>query len=195
MEERAEEPKRKNPFQVIADLPNEIRECCGRTRKVVRSACAIAGAEREDTLVEKLKELPQRQAILDLERKNAKLKEKVKRLKEELEDKRKANSVAATKLGKSLELVRKMEGVAQQTKDILNKAKLFDEGLAKNPVTTAKVIPVLVNFNQKMDEILMDMRALFEDFEVDGLVSLDQVPNICINTKELPMLQGWNTET
>ena len=100
--------------------------------------------------------------------------------------------MAATKLGKSLELVRKIEGVAQQPADILNKAKLFDEGLAKNPVTAAKVkFPVLVDFNQKMDKILMDMRALFEDLEVDGLVSLDQVPNISINTEELPTLQGW----
>ena len=182
MEEKAEEPKRKNPFQVIADSLNEIHEHCGRTRKVVRSTCAIVGAEMEDTLVKTLKELPQRQAILDLEKKNAKLKE-------ELEDERKANSVPATKLGESLELVRKMEGMAQQPADILNKAKLFDEGFAKNPVTTAKVIHVLVDFNEKMDEILMDMRALFEGLEVDGLVPLDQVPNISINTEELSTLQ------
>ena len=101
-----------------------------------------------------------------------KLKEEVKRLKEELEDERKANSVAATKLGESLELVRKMEGVVQQLTDILNKAKLFYEGLAKNPVTAAKVIPILVDFNQKMDEIVMDMQALFKGLEVDGLVPL-----------------------
>ena len=37
----------------------------------------------------------------------------------------------------------------------------------------------------------MDMRALFEGLEVDGLVPLDQVPNISINTEELPTLQGW----
>ena len=195
MEKKAEEPWRKNPFQVIADSLNEIRECCERTRKVDRSTCAIVGAEGKDTLVETLKELPQRQAVLDLESKNAKLKEEVKRLKEELEDKRKANSVVATKLGESLELVRKMEGVAQQLVDILSKAKMFDKGLAKNPVTAAKVIPVLINFNEKMDEILIDMWALFKGLEVDGLVPLDQVPNISINTKELPTLQGWNTRT
>ena len=186
MEERAKEPQKKNPFQVIADSLNEIRERCGRTRKVVWSACAVIRAEGEDTLMETLKELPQRQAVLDLESKNAKLKEEVKRLKEELEDKRKANAVAATKLGESLELVRKMEGVIQQPADILNKAKLFDAGLAKNSVNAAKVIPVLVNFNQKIDELLMDMQVLFEGLEVDGLVPLDQVPNISINTKELP---------
>ena len=64
-------------------------ERCGRTRKVVRSACAVVGAEGEDIIVKTLKELPQRQVVLDLESKNAKLKEEVKRLKEELEDKKK----------------------------------------------------------------------------------------------------------
>ena len=73
----------------------------------------------------------------------------------------------------------------------LNKAKFFDVGLAKNLVTAAKVILILVDFNQKMDEIFMDMRMLFEGLEVDSLVPLDQVPNISINTEELPMLQGW----
>ena len=101
----AEEPRKKNLFQIMADSLNEIREQCRRTRKVVRSACAIVGVEREDTLVETLKELSQRQAVLDLESKNTKLKEEVKRRKEELEEERKANSVAGTKLGKSLELV------------------------------------------------------------------------------------------
>ena len=116
----------------------------------------------------------------------------VKKLKEEPEDERKANSIAATKLGESMELIQKMEGVVQQPADILNKAKLFDVGLAKNPITAAKVIPVLIDFNHKMDELLMDMRALFEGLKVSGLVPLDQVPNISINTEELPTLRRWN---
>ena len=119
----------------------------------------------------------------------------MKKLKEELADKKKANSVAASKLGESLELVRKMEGVAQQPAEILNKARLCDEGLAKNPVTTAKVISVLVDFNQKMEELLLDMRALFDGLEVEGLVPLDQVPNISINKEELSTLQRWSTGT
>ena len=107
----------------------------------------MVGAEGEDTLIETLEWLPQKQSVIDLKVKNHKLKEEVKKLKEELEDERKANATAATKLSESLELVRKMEEVVQQPKEILNKAKFFDEGLAKNPVTTAKVIPVLVDFN------------------------------------------------
>ena len=168
MEERPEEPRKRNPFLVITDSLNEIRERCGRTRKVVRAACAMVRTEREDTLIETLEELSQKQTVINLKAKNHKLKEEVKKLKEELEDKRKANATATTKLNESLELIRKMEGVIQQSAEILNKAKLFDEGLVKNSITTAKVIPVLVDFNQKMEELLLDMRALFDGLEVEG---------------------------
>ena len=147
MEESLEEPRKRNPFSLIADSLNEIRERCGRTWKVVRAAYALVGAEGEDTLIETLKRLPQKQTISNLKEKNHKLKEEVKKLKEELADEKKANSMAAMKLGESLDLVRKMEGVVQQPTKILNKARIFDKGLAKNSVTVAKVIPVLVDFN------------------------------------------------
>ena len=116
------------------------------------------------------------------------MKEEVKRLKEELEDERKVNAIAATKLSQSLDLIQKMESIVQQLAKVLNKARLFDEGLTKNSVTTAKVVPVLIDFNERMEEILMDMRGLFEGLEVKVLVPLDQVPNLSINTEELPTL-------
>ena len=134
-EERVEEPRKRNLFQVIADSLHEIRDRCVRTRKVVWSACAVVGAEGEDTLMDTLKELPQRQMVLDLESRNAKLNEEVKKLKKELEDERKANSIGAAKLGESMEQIRKMEGLIQQPADILNKAKLFEAGLLKSLVT------------------------------------------------------------
>ena len=140
VEERPEEPRKRNPFLVIADSLNKIREYCGCSQKVVRAACAMVGAEGEDTLIETLEGLLQKQTFIDLQAKNLNLKEEVRRLKEELEDERKANGMATTKLSKSLKLVRRMEWVAQQLAEILNKAKLFDEGLAKNLVTAAKVI-------------------------------------------------------
>ena len=80
---------------------------------MVRAACALVGAEGEDTLIETLEGLPQKQTVIDLKEKNQKLKEEVKKLKEELANEKKANSVAATKLSENVELVRKMEGVAQ----------------------------------------------------------------------------------
>ena len=48
---------------------------------------------------------------------------------------------------------------------MLNKARLFDKGFAKNPLTIVKVILVLFDFNHKMEEILLDMRGLFEELE------------------------------
>ena len=128
-----------------------------------------------------------KQEILDLEVKN-KLQEEVNKLKEVLKDEKKANVVAATNLSDSLDLIQKMEGFVQQPVEVLNKVRLFDEGLAKNPITAAKVIPVLVDFNQKMEEILLDMGGLFKGLEIEGLVPLDQVPNISINIEELPIL-------
>ena len=105
----------------------------------------------------------------------------INQLKEELEDEKKANIVAATKLGKRLDLICNMEGYVHQPREVLNKAKLFNEGLAKNPITTAEVSLILVDFNQKMEEIFLEMQDLFEGLENKGLVPLDQVPNISIN--------------
>ena len=48
---------------------------------------------------------------------------------------------------------------------MVNKARLFDEGFAKNLVTVAKVIPILVDFNEIIEEIFFDMRGLFEGLE------------------------------
>ena len=158
----------------------------------------MVGGNDQDNLLEVLEvleELPHKQTIIDLQVKGEKLQMEVNRLKEELEDKKKANAVAATKLSNRLDLIRKMEGYVQQPVEVLNKARFFDEGLAKNSVTTTKVIPILVDFNKKMEEILFNMRGPLEGLEVQGLVPLDQMPNISINTKELPMLQRWEIRT
>ena len=148
----------------------------------------MAGAEDEDSQLETMKELLCKQTVTDLQEKGEKLQREVKQLKQELEDEKKAHFVAATKLSESLELIRKMEGFIQQRTEVFNKARLFNEGLFKNPVTTAKVIPVLIDFNQRMEGIFQEMPDLFNGLEVKGLVPLDQVPNISINTKELPTL-------
>ena len=56
------------------------------------------------------------------------------------------NVVVVNKLNESLDLVCKLDSYIQLPVDVLNKARLFDEGFAKNPVTSAKVILVLVDF-------------------------------------------------
>ena len=62
----------------------------------------MVGAEDEDCLLETMKELPQKRTVTDLQEKGEKLKEEVKWLKEELEDEKKANAIATTKLNESL---------------------------------------------------------------------------------------------
>ena len=75
----------------------------------------------------------------------------------------------------------------------MNKARLLDTNLAKNPVSAGKVIPVLVDFAEKMEELLDEMRVLF-----DGLqpkvppVAVKNLPNI---SREIPSLIGWGKET
>ena len=146
-EERPEEPWRRGPFGTITNALQEIQEHFGHTRSIVRAAYAMVGANGKDQLLEALDELPHKQAVLDLEEKDKKLQEEVNQLKDELEDEKKTNVVAATKLSKSLDLIRKMEGYVQQPGEVVNKARLFNEGLAKNPVTATKVTLVLVDFN------------------------------------------------
>ena len=41
-----------------------------------------------------------------------------------------------------------------------------------------------------MEEILLNMKGLFEGLEAQQ-IPLNQLPNLSINTEELPMLQGW----
>ena len=105
VEEREKVLKQRSPFSMVAEALNEIWDHFAHTMKIVRAACAMVGVEDEDCLLKTMKELPQKQTISDLQWKNEKLKEEIKRLKEELEDEKKANAVATTKLSKSLEFI------------------------------------------------------------------------------------------
>ena len=65
------------------------------------------------------------------------------------------------KLNLSLAFNQKLEAYVGNTGDVINKAQLFDANLAQHPVTAKKVIPVLVDFADKMEELLDEMRVLF----------------------------------
>ena len=66
-------------------------------------------------------------------------------------------NVVVNKLNNNLDVIRKVEDYIRHLVDVLNKTRLFDEGLAKNSVIAAKVIPILVDFNQKIKDLLIDM--------------------------------------
>ena len=96
------------------------------------------------------------------------------------------------KLNLSLAFNQKLETYVGNSGDVINKAQLFDANLAQHPVTTKKVIPVLVDFADKMEELLDKMRVLF-----DGL--LPEVPPVAVEnlpdiSGEIPSLTGWGKD-
>ena len=75
---------------------------------------------------------------------------------------------------------------------MINKAKLFDTNLAKNPVTTGKAIPVLVDFAEKIEELLDEMRILFNGLQPEvPPVAAENLPDI---SGEISSLTGWGKE-
>ena len=96
------------------------------------------------------------------------------------------------KLNLSLAFNQKLETYVGHTGDVVNKTQLFDVNLAQNPVTAKKVIPVLVDFADKMEELLDEMRILFDGLqpEVPPVVA-ENLPDI---SSEIPSLIGWGKE-
>ena len=96
------------------------------------------------------------------------------------------------KLNLSLAFNQKLEAYVGNAGDVINKAQLFVANLAQHPVTAKKVIPVLVDFVDKMEELLDEMRVLF-----DGLlpevppVAAENLPEI---SGEVSSLIGWGKD-
>ena len=98
---------------------------------------------------------------------------------------------AVNKLNKSLEVIKKIEGYIKELANVLNKARLFNEGLAKHPIGLSKVILVLADFNVKMEELLDNMRSLFHGLELNQELPLNEVANISFNMEEIHSLAKW----
>ena len=116
-----------------------------------------------------------------------------KKASEEPKEEKEAHRKAVDKLNLSLAFNQKFETYVGHTGDVVNKAQLFDANLAQHPVTAKKVIPVLVDFADKMEELLDKMRVLF-----DGLLS--KVPpvaaeNLLDISGEIPSLTGWGKDS
>ena len=75
---------------------------------------------------------------------------------------------------------------------MVNKAQLFDANFTQHPITAKKVIPVLVDFADKMEELLDEMRVLF-----DGLLSEVRpvaAENFLDISGEIPSLTRWRKD-
>ena len=96
------------------------------------------------------------------------------------------------KFNLSLAFNQKLETYVGHTEDVVNKAQLFDANLAQNPVTAKKVILVLVDFADKMEKLLDEMRILFDGLQPEVLpVAAENLSDIL---GEIPSLTGWGKE-
>ena len=142
--------------------------------------------------MEAIDQLPSQKRLEELEAKTTFLQEKSKKANEELKEEKEAHRKALDKLNLSLAFNQKLETYIGNSRDVVNKAQLFDANLAQHPVTAKKVIPVLVDFADKMEELLDKMKVLF-----DGLlpevppVAAENLPDI---SGEIPSLTGWGKD-
>ena len=193
--------KRKSPppvdatersYQTIATACREIRAREREREALIQDLCKPLGNVQPDGLLEAINDLPSQRKVDELEAKSTFLHEKAKKVSNELKEEKKAHQKALDKLNLSLAFNQKLETYVGHTGDMVNKAKLFDANLAQNPVTVKKVIPVLVDFADKMEELLDEMRILFDGLQPEvPLVAAKNLPDI---SSEIPSLTGWGKE-
>ena len=136
--------------------------------------------------------LPTQKKIDELEAKNDFLFEKANKLRAELKETKEDHHKAIDKLNVALTFNQKLEAYVSHIGDVVNKARLFDANLAKNPVSVGKVIPILVDFAEKMEELLDKMRALFDRLQLEvHPIAMKNLPDI---SGEIPSLTGWGQE-
>ena len=103
---------------------------------------------------------------------------------------------ANQKTGEALSLLTQFQSYVGQPGDIVTKARIFDETVAKGlPVTGSKVINIVINYSAKMETLLVGMQKLMIDLQPaalsTGSIDLTDFP-------ELPaaeILQGLSTPT
>ena len=193
--------KRKSPaplegsdrsYHVIAHAMKEIREREREQQGLIRAMCGRLGNIQPDELLAAIDHLLSQKRLEELEAKTAFLQEKSKKASEELREEKEAHRKALDKLNLSLAFNQKLETYVGHTGDVVNKAQLFNANLAQHPVTAKKVIPVLVDFADKMEELLDEMRVIFDGLlpEVPPVVA-ENLPNI---SGEIPNLTGWGKD-
>ena len=177
---------------MISHALKDIREREREQQGIIQALCARLGNVQPDGLLEAIDQLPSPKRLEELEAKTTFLQEKSKKASEELKEEKEAHWKALDKLNLSLAFNQKLETYVGNSGDVVNKAELFDANLAQHPVTAKKVIPVLVDFADKMEELLDEMRVLF-----DGLlpevppVAAENLPDI---SGEIPSLTGWGKD-
>ena len=168
-------------YYVIAHTLKEIQEREHEQEALIRALCKRLKNVQPEGLLEAVDSLPMQKKVDELEAKTTFLLEKASKVSAELKKIKEDHRKALDKLNIALAFNQKLEAYVGHIGDGVNKARLFDTNLAKNLVLARKIIPVLVDFAEKMEELLDEMQVLF-----DGLQR--EVPPVA--TKNLPDISG-----
>ena len=157
--------------------------------EIIRAAYKKLGKCNPEDLIAAINSLPTRKKMDELEAKNDFLLTKANKLKNKLDEQKQEHQIALSNLNAALLFNQKLEEYVSHPS---NEARLFDNNLASHAVSAAKVIHVLVDFVAKIEELLKDMRSLF-----DGIgpgpsqgVELENVPDLFLETGDIPSLIG-----
>ena len=154
--------------------------------------CGRLGNIQPNVLVAAIDHLPSQKRLEELEAKTTFLQEKSKKASEELREEKEAHQKVLDKLNLSLAFNQKLETYVEHTGDVVNKAQFFDANLAQHPVIAKKVIPVLVDFADKMEELLDEMRILFDGLQPK--VPPVAAENLLDISGEIPSLTNWGKD-
>ena len=179
-------------YQTIAFACREIRAREREREALIQEVCQRLGNVRPEKLLEAIEHLPSQKRMEELEAKVSFVQEKNKKANEDLKEEKEVHRKAVDKLNLSLAFNQKLEAYVGNAGDVINKAQLFDANLVQHPVTAKKVIPVMVDFANKMEELLDDMRVLFDRLlpEVPPIAA-ENLPEI---SGEVPSLTGWEKD-
>ena len=179
-------------YQTIAVACREIRAREREREALIQEVCKWLGNVQLDELLEAIDHLPSQKRLEELEAKIAFLQEKSKKASVELKEEKEAHRKALDKLNLSLAFNQKLETYVGHTGDVVNKVQLFDANLAQHPVAAKKVIPVLMDFADKIEELLDEMRTLFDELQPE--VPPVAAENLSDILGEIPSLTGWGRD-
>ena len=179
-------------YQTIAVACSEIRAREREREALIQEVCKRLGNIQPDGLLEAIDDLPSQKKLDELEAKSTFLHEMAKKVSNELKEEKEAHREVLDKLNLSLAFNQKLETYVGYLGDVVNKAQLFDANLAQHPVTAKKVIPVFVDFADKMEELLDEMRILFDGFQPE--VPPIMAENLLEISGEIPSLIGWGKD-
>ena len=180
-------------YQAMANNLMEIRDREHAQGVLIRVLYKKLGNIKPKELEAAIDGMPTQKKMDKLEAKNNFLLEKANKLRADLKETRENHHKAVDKLNAALQFNQKLEEYVVNPGDVVNKARLFDENLARNPISVRKVIPVLVDFAEKMEELLDEMRVLFDG--LTSIVPLVATENLLDISGEIPSLTGWGRDT